>query len=438
MWQDRWDKKAGGFDMIFATLMIVSGLSLLLTACGDSTTATTAPAPTSSANTAPATSTLVPPTATTTPALPTATTAPTVAPTNPPAPTSAPTTAPAATPPATGLTQPLAKDEQEISFGAGKDTIYGTLLIPQNSATGKLPAALLLSGSGPTDRNGNTPLIPGAVNSHLNFARVLADQGVISLRYDKLGSGKTGLAVTGTTTPTEIGFSTFVEEARAAYDYLKNRPEVDPNRILILGHSEGGLIALVVADQLKASNQPKALILAAPLSRPYLQTIRDQIAAQYEQAQKSGAVTKEQAEAGMSELDAIIKSLTETGKQPATISNPAFKPLFNPVNDKFFAEVSKYDPQKLAAGLPATLPALAMCGQKDIQVLCSDVQYLMQGFQKAGNTKATFSQLANVNHVFKEVPGTPNPNVLLDYANPNLIFSSEATGTIAAFVKTNL
>jgi acetyl esterase/lipase len=349
--------------------------------------------------------------------------------------TTAPTTGAAATTTAGAatVTPPLAKDEQEVSFTAGNLTLYGTLLLPQGQS-GKMPAAVLISGSGPTDRNGNNPLIQGPVNSHYNFARVLADQGVASLRYDKLATGKTGLG-SFASNPAELGFSTYVDEALAAYNFLKNRPEIDPQRLMILGHSEGGLIALVVADQLKANKEPKALVLAAPLSKPYLQTIREQIAAQYAQAVQLGQFTKEQADSAMAELDQIIKTLQETGKTPA-INNPAFKQIFVPVNDKFLYEVSKYDPAQLAAGLPNTMPALVMCGQKDVQVPCADVQNLMQGFQKAGNSKATLVQLANVDHVFKEVPGTANPAT--DYGNPALKFSQEATEKLGAFVKANL
>jgi hypothetical protein len=54
-------------------------------------------------------------------------------------------------------------------------------------------------------------------------------------------------------------------------------------------------------------------------------------------------------------------------------------------------------------------------------VSCEDVKVMMQGFEKAGNSHASFFELPNVNHVFKEVPGTPNPG--LDYGNPNLKFS---------------
>jgi uncharacterized protein len=334
--------------------------------------------------------------------------------------------------PTTGATTTAKTDETlgtEVTFSVAGSTIYGSLVVPPGK-TGKLPAAVLISGSGPTDRDGNNPLIQGKTNSHLELARVLSDAGVVSLRYDKIGSGKTGLG-NFAANPNNIGFTSFVEQAKAAYDFLKTRPEVDPNRIMVLGHSEGGLIALVLTQDLKSSNGIKALALVAPLSEPYLTTLRTQLAAQYDQAVKAGQVTKEQADKGLAELDLIIKTLMEKGEYP-TITEPAFKQLFTPPNMKFFADVAKIDPQKIAEGI--TVPALLACAQKDSQVPCATVQKLNQAFQKNG--KATFVELPNANHVLKVVEGTPNPAV--DYGNTTLKFSPEMKDSLTKFVNANL
>lgn len=326
--------------------------------------------------------------------------------------------------------------DQEVQFTSGSDTLYGSFLLPQTIRGGKVPAVLIISGSGPTDRDGNNTVLPGAIDSNRTFARVLADQGVASFRYDKLGSGKTGLA-SYATHPLDIGFDVFAQEARAAYAYLRSRPEVAPQRIAILGHSEGGLIALVVANAVKGTpEQPAALVLAAPLGTPYLETIRRQITTQYRQAQGAGQISQADADAALAELDQIIQSLKDAGHLPATVNTMALTQIFNPGTEKFLAQVASYDPMQLAASLPPILPALILHGTKDDQVSSNDVANVLQGFQMAGNTNATLAELANVNHVFKEVLGTPNP--LTDYINPALPFSHEATNYLKAFVADNL
>src|SRR5262249_32653231 len=151
-----------------------------------------------------------------------------------------------------------------VTFTSDGVTVYGSLLLPPAAPGERLPAALILAGSGPTDRNGNSALICGGapvINKLADFAQALAGDGVASVRYRKLGSGQTGLP--SSVNLDAIGFDLFVNEARAAYDYLRSRPEVDPNRVFVLGHSEGGLIALVLATELAPEEQPAALVLAA-------------------------------------------------------------------------------------------------------------------------------------------------------------------------------
>ncbi|MCA1667827.1 MAG: alpha/beta hydrolase, partial [Thermomicrobia bacterium] len=335
---------------------------------------------------------------------------------------------------ASGVASPAARAE-EVTFSSGADTIYGTLVLPETGQERNLPAAVILAGSGPTDRDGNSKVISGPVNTLLDFANALASQGVASLRYDKLGSGKTGLA--SITNPAAIGFNLYVDEARAAYAFLRTRPEIDPRRVILLGHSEGGLIALVIADRLKGSSDaPEALVLAAPPGSSYLETIQRQITDQYAQAQQAGKATKEQADAALSELSQVIASLKQTGKLPPTITTPALKQIFSPTNERFLAEVERYDPRQIAATLPPTLPVLVLHGTKDQEISAADEQNLMQGFQMAGNTKATLVELPDVDHVFKEVPGTPNPAT--DYGNPALHFSAEATTQLVTFTKANV
>lgn len=318
--------------------------------------------------------------------------------------------------------------EEEIQFTDGPDTLYGTLSLP--NLPGKRPAALIIAGSGPTNRNGDNPLIRGDVGTLRNIANTLAAAGVASLRYDKIGTGKTGLA-SHATDASKVDFELYISGALAAYNTLIARPEVDPTKTVIIGHSEGGLIALVLAERLKEKGQPAALVLATPISVPYFDLLRRQITDQFAAAVKAGLFTQDQANTALAELDAIIASLLEKGTPPATITFPAFVQLFgNPVNNRFLAQAAKYDPRQMVAGWAK--PALLFCATLDVQVSCGDVEALRAAFPTA-NTGVQFVALKGVNHVLKEVT-TPNENPLEDYGNPALPFSQEAASTLTAFV----
>jgi alpha-beta hydrolase superfamily lysophospholipase len=206
---------------------------------------------------------------------------------------------------------------------------------------------------------------------------------------------------------------------------------------MLLGHSEGGLIALVIANQLKGTpDQPAALVLAAPLGSPYLQTIQRQITDQYRAGQAAGQISQADADAAIADLNNIINSLIQTQHLPATIATPAFQQIFNPYNEKFLAQVAPYDPMQLAAALPPTLPALILHGTKDVQVSTGDVDNVQRGFQMAGNANAARFELANVDHVFKEIPGDPDP--ANEYTNPAYPFSHEAVDHLNAFVASSI
>jgi acetyl esterase/lipase len=327
----------------------------------------------------------------------------------------------------------LSADEQEITFKSGVDTVYGTLLIPKNTE-GKVPAVLLLSGSGPTDRDGNTSLLPGKIDSMKNLARILADAGVASLRYDKYGTGKTGLGSYANKLAS-MTFDAYVDLALAAYQYLGSRSEIDPARLAILGHSEGGLIAMVAADRMKKTTPPAALLLLAPVCKPYLTTIHEQISKQYVNAVKAGAFTQQQADDGMAELDRIIAQVIKEGTVPEKVS-PEFQMIFIPDNVRFLQNANQYDPPVLASNLPSKIQALVLCGLKDHQVPCDNAKLLVNGFKQGGNTGVRFAELTDVNHVFKEVEGVPDPAT--DYIDPAKPFSREAQRIITEFVKAAL
>jgi hypothetical protein len=159
---------------------------------------------------------------------------------------------------------------RELRFRSGPDTLPATLLLPDH-AGGEVPGALIISGSGPTDRDGNDRQFPH-LDTNRNLARALSGDGVASVRYDKLGSGVAGLGAHPD--PSDVGFDLFARDALDAYRTLARQPGVDPHRLIVVGHSEGGLFALWLADHLKGTPEaPRMLVLAAPLGRRYLDVV---------------------------------------------------------------------------------------------------------------------------------------------------------------------
>ncbi len=193
---------------------------------------------------------------------------------------------------------------RELSFRSGPDTLPATLLSPSPAQPGrKVPGALIISGSGPTDRNGNDPQLPH-LDTNRNFARALAGDGVASLRYDKLGSGVAGIGKHPD--PTTVGFTLYEQEALDAYRTLARQPGIDPQRLIVVGHSEGGLLALWLADRLKGTPEaPRMLVLAAPPGHRYLDVVVRQQAVLYRQAQAAGQLPAKDAAARIADLDRI-------------------------------------------------------------------------------------------------------------------------------------
>ena len=325
-----------------------------------------------------------------------------------------------------GVDYALADDEQAVSFSSDGDTLYGTLLVPAGAVAP--PAVLLIAGSGPTDRNGNSPLLGLQVNTLASFARALATAGVASLRYDKFSSGKTGPGSRGPNiVPT---FDTYTDEARDAFATLLARPEVDATRAAILGHSEGGLFALLLAQQ----QQLSALLLAAPASVPILDTLRRQLTDQADAALAAGQLTQAQHDRLLADLDTMIASIRANGTIPAGLfaDAPTVQAMFaQPGLGAYLQQEDSYDPAQLAAQLPASLPVLLLHGDLDTNVTSEEVQHLLGGFQVAGNDNVQMDEFPNVDHEFRQIP--PGQQPLLTVAYP---FSSAVADAVTDFAAT--
>src|SRR6476646_10622265 len=158
--------------------------------------------------------------------------------------------------------------DDDVSFVADGLTIRGTY--HHQKGAGPAPAALLISESGPTDRNGDNAVV-GAIGNMRQLAEQLSDSGVASLRYDKVGTGKTGL---GPYRPNDVVSGVYTTGGAAAVRFLADQPGTDKARISVYGLGEGTIHAMSLAtDTTPSAPKIHSLGLFQPLPGRYLDII---------------------------------------------------------------------------------------------------------------------------------------------------------------------
>jgi uncharacterized protein len=288
--------------------------------------------------------------------------------------------------------------DQKVSFASGSMTIYATFRHPKNDAA-TVPGILLIAGSGPTDRNGNSAIEPGPVDTLETLADWLSKDGVASLRYDKLGSGQTGLGPYALN-PASIGLSVYEQESRSALEFLAKEKDVNDHELGVFGHSEGALFALLLATGHVGAVPPiHALGLIEPLSMRYLDLITVQVDASVTAQVKSGAITQSLAKTVETDLKNAIAQLRTTGTVKANLPY-GLASLLNPSDAKFLAEADKFDPADLAGHVAKGTPVLLTCSNDDIQVSCNEVNRVAKGFGTS-SSRLDFAHLTGVDHVLK-------------------------------------
>jgi uncharacterized protein len=257
------------------------------------------------------------------------------------------------------MSTPSSDYAEEVSWKVDDIDVEATLTRPNGN--GSFPAIAMVAGSGPTDRNWNSPLIPGTNGSAALLAQALTDQNFITLRYDKRASGphvqENMPRLLG-----KISMQSHREELAGGVRLLASRPDVDPKRLLALTSSEGCIHALNY--QRHATDFPFAgLILTGAPARSIGEVARGQIAAQLA-AVPSGDAMLASYDAAMADFAAerpvkIDESLPETLRM-------VIGAVTTPHNLPFARELWVTDPIQLAASI--TVPLLVIIGKKDIQV----------------------------------------------------------------------
>ena len=308
-----------------------------------------------------------------------------------------------------------AAGSRDVSFVVDGTTAYGTLDVPAHHEGQHLAAAVLLAGSGGTDRDGNQPgLTP---NTLKQIAEALDRMGIISVRFDKYFAGRTG-AGTYASDPAAIDLNAFIRQAGGAYKLLYNLPETDRQRMLVIGHSEGGLYAMLLAEA--AAPRPAGLALVEPLDERSLDLLAVQINEGLEVQVNNGTITADTARRNAQGVRSAIAAFR--AGQPVDLRNllptvvTALKPfLLTPANAKFERTEDAIDPATFAARLPAGLRVLMTDGTADRNVPPQTIQRLAVGLARAGTTGPGLQRLDNLDH-YLHPAGTPENGAQLDPA----------------------
>ncbi|MBO0720478.1 MAG: alpha/beta hydrolase [Blastocatellia bacterium] len=280
--------------------------------------------------------------------------------------------------------------------------LFGLLELPKSSAP--LPVALIIAGSGPTDRNGNSPLIQGANNSLKYLAEGLAAQGIASVRYDKRGVAE---SIKAAPRQPDLRFETYIDDAVLWGKQL--RADKRFSSVIIIGHSEGSLIGMVAAQRMNAD----AFISIAGAGRPAPQGLMDQL--------KRNLPADLQSKAEM-----IIKSLSE-GKIVEDVPPALSGALFGRGIQPYLISYFKYDPAKEITKL--SIPVLIAQGTTDIQVPAQDAKLLAEA-----KPSASLLMIEGMNHVLKEVPDEQEKQ-MNSYTDPSLPVAPKLIEGTSNFIK---
>jgi len=299
--------------------------------------------------------------------------------------------------------------DDDVSFVADGLTIYGTYRHQRAAAGG--PAALLISESGQTDRNGDNA-VAGPVGNMRQLAELLSDRGIASLRYDKVGTGKTGLGPYAQR-PEEVGSGVYTKGAAAALRFLADESGTDKSRISVYALGEGTIHAMsLAADAAAGAPKVHSLGLLQPLPGRYLDII-------------TGRVRADAKPETLSTWLAAVDQVRTTGTAPANLPE-GLGAILNPGNVNAVAEADKIDPLTLAARLPAGTPVLLTCSDSDEQANCAAERPLIDALK---NTDLMVVELKGVNHVLRDDP-TDN---IADYARQDPL-SAQLVSALDGFV----
>lgn len=282
--------------------------------------------------------------------------------------------------------RPDSYHEQKVVIGSGEWTLPGTLTLPRED--GRYPAAVLVHGSGPHDRDETI----GPNKPFRDLAWGLASQGVAVLRYDKRTHAH-AVRMESLQQTLTLKEET-IDDALAAVAELRKHKEIDTKRIIVIGHSLGAM----AAPQIAARDPGIAgLVLLAGNARPLEDLVLEQIT--YIKSLK-GEVTDKDRE----ELDELKKQVARVKNPKLSADTPAKElPLAAPA--AYWMALRAYN--QTAAASRLSQPMLIVQGERDYQVTMDDFKEWKKAL--ASHRNATFRSYPKLNHLFMEGQGKAKP-----------------------------
>lgn len=301
-----------------------------------------------------------------------------------------------------GLAGLAAAAEQPVTLETPTGALHGTLSLP--AAPAKPPVVLIVAGSGPTDRNGNSTLLPGQNNSLKLLAAALAEHGIGTLRYDKRGVGESAPALPAQG-EAALRFDDYVRDAALWAEWLAKDPRFAA--VGLIGHSEGSLVGMLAARQAPVA----AYVSLAGLGENAAAGLRRQFA-------KAPPALRERSDAILAELAA--------GRMVSD-PPPALAGIFRASVQPYLISWFRYTPSEEIARLD--IPCLIVQGDTDIQVDTAAATAL-----HVARPACTLRVLRGMNHVLKQVPADPALQ-RASYSDATLPLAPELVDALLAFLQ---
>jgi pimeloyl-ACP methyl ester carboxylesterase len=287
---------------------------------------------------------------------------------------------------------------KEVILHTPTGDIHGTLLVPP--AKGKIPVALLIAGSGLTDRDGNNPRMKN--NALKMLAEALYKNGMASLRYDKRGIGASQPAGLK---ESELRFDTYIRDAEGWIQKLKQDKRF--SSLVVIGHSQGSLIGMVAAQNPAVDK----FISLEGAGEPIQVVLRKQLENQPDLVRKPAYSILDSLE-----NDHLVKNVP-----------PMLQTLFRPAIQPYLISWFRYNPQEEIAKLHK--PVLIVQGTTDIQVSQTDAENL-----KKADPAAKLLIIKGMNHILKDAPANRQENIKT-YFEPDLPQNKALVEGVVKFIK---